>query len=66
MLNDERSYFVRRATEESEAAQRAECPQAAAAHREMAARYAELIGDARILAKAETGEISSRSHEPSA
>ena len=45
MRNDDRSYFVRRAKEESEAAQRAECPKVAAAHRELAERYAQLIGD---------------------
>ena len=66
MLNDERSYFVRRATEESEAAQRAECSQAAAAHREMAARYAELIGGARDLAEAEERDALSSGHQPAA
>jgi hypothetical protein len=45
MLRDDRSYFARREAEEREAARCASCPQAAAAHREMAERYAVLIGE---------------------
>lgn len=36
-------YFVRRLCEEKEAAARATSPQAAAAHEELAARYAEVL-----------------------
>ncbi len=42
MRKDDRSYFVRRAMEESKAANLAACPQAAAVHRELAERYAQL------------------------
>ena len=44
MRNDDRSYFVRRAMEERKAANLAVCPQVAAAHRELAERYAALTG----------------------
>ncbi len=45
MREDDRSYFVRRATEERKAANLAVCPQAAAAHRELAERYAAMISN---------------------
>lgn len=42
MRRDDFSYFMRRAAEERAALARSTCPKAAAAHREMAARYAAL------------------------
>jgi hypothetical protein len=45
MRQDDQSYFIRRAAEERLAAQRAANPRAAAAHREMAERYAALIAE---------------------
>jgi hypothetical protein len=52
MLRDDLSYFIRRAAEERAAAQRATCPRAAEAHREMAERYAALA--ATLTDRAET------------
>lgn len=43
MRKEDRTYFVRRAMEEREAARRAACPQAAAAHREMEALYINIV-----------------------
>ena len=43
MRPDDRSYFIRRAAEERAAAEQVTCPRAAAAHREMAERYALLV-----------------------
>ncbi len=43
MSRDDRSYFIRRAAEERAAAEQATSPRAAAAHREMAERYALLV-----------------------
>lgn len=40
MVEQDRSYFTKRAAEESAAADEAMCPRAAEAHRELAARYA--------------------------
>jgi hypothetical protein len=45
MRIDDRSYFIRRAAEERAAAERATCPQVAEAHREMAERYALMVGN---------------------
>jgi hypothetical protein len=41
----DRSYLIRRATEELAAAKRATCPQAAKAHRELAQRYSTMVED---------------------
>jgi hypothetical protein len=52
MLDEDQSYFVRRANEEQSAAQRATCPKAAAAHRELAERYTALFETMTDQAKA--------------
>ncbi len=43
MRQDDRSYFILREAQERAAADQATCPQVAAAHREMAERYAALL-----------------------
>lgn len=64
MLRDDRSYFTRREAEERAAARRATCPQAAAAHREMAERYAEFIDNLSERPEAETAYSAARSASP--
>ena len=59
MLRADRSYVPRREAEEREAARCASCPQAADAHRQMAERYAALIGEPPDRPEAEERAASS-------
>jgi len=53
MGNIDRSYFIRRASEELAAAERATSPKAASIHSELALRYSAMIGDQHVSAGAE-------------
>lgn len=45
MTENERSYFLKRASEEELASQRSTCPEAIRVHRELARRYIERAGE---------------------
>lgn len=44
-MDDNREYCRRRAADEAAAADRATCPEAARAHRELAKRYSQMAGE---------------------
>jgi hypothetical protein len=62
MHQDEKSYFKRRADQETVAALRASCEQAADVHRALAARYVSLAGDEEHAPEAMRPQVRGRLH----